>query len=93
MTGERLATAAAVRMRSVEQGRLVKNRGLTKFIVAAPSAPFSFLLFSSLSNLIFGLLVGRLVTVSFSVASASLNAVFQATFFHNKLLCIINISC
>ncbi len=83
-----MATTAAI-----WSGVLVENQALTKFIVAAPSAPFSFLLFSSLSNLIFGLLVGRLVTVSFSVASATLNALFQATFFHNKLLCIINISC
>jgi uncharacterized membrane protein len=93
MTGERLATAATVGVGVIWSNGLVKDRGLTKFIVAAPSAPFSFLLFSSLSNLIFDLLIGGPPTISFSVASATLNALFQATFFHNKLLCIINISC
>ncbi len=60
MTGERLATAVPVGVGVIWSNGLVKNLILTKFIVAAPSAPFRFLLFSPLSNLIFDLLIGRL---------------------------------
>ncbi len=48
MTGERLATAATVGVGVIWSNGLVKNRGLTKFIVAAPSVPFSFCFLFSL---------------------------------------------
>ncbi len=86
--GERLAIAAAIRVRSVEQSKLVKNQGLTKFIVAAPLPPLVFCFFFPF-QFDFDLLISSLSTIHFSVASATLKAAFSSHFFYNKCLCII----
>lgn len=45
MTGEELATTAPIGKGIIWSSELVKNRGLTKFIVAAPLPPLVFCFF------------------------------------------------